>query len=150
MCFSCFVFFILNCFKTMIKFCREEAIQVEAIHKLVGRINVFLISVYYLPVQISTVCTILNEHRSKTPGPLTLSENLLAWSMSQLRSLVLSVKDIRRRLWYSQRVKIKAESLSSSCSANSHFPWQQLKGGVWILLFFLWSHLSPHVQSFMS
>lgn len=85
-----------------------------------------------------------------TPGPLTLSENLLAWSMSQLRSLVLSVKDIRRRLWYSQRVKIKAESLSSSCSANSHFPWQQLKGGVWILLFFLWSHLSPHVQSFMS
>lgn len=50
----------------MIKFCREEAIQVEAIHKLVGRINVFLISVYYLPVQISTVCTILNERRSKT------------------------------------------------------------------------------------
>lgn len=43
---------------------------------------------------------------------------------------VFSVKHIRRHLWYSQRVEIKAESLSTSCSATTHFPWQLAEGWV--------------------
>lgn len=72
----------------------------------------------------------------------TLSANPPAWSMRQLFSCVFSVKHISRQLWYSQRVKIKAESLSTSCSAAAHFPWQQIKGGVQILVFSLISFTS--------
>lgn len=54
---------------------------------------------------------------------------------------IFSVKHIRSYLWYPHRVKSKAESLSTSCSATTRLPWQP--GDLtWILLFCLWSFLS--------
>lgn len=54
---------------------------------------------------------------------------------------VFSVKHIRSYLWYPHRVKSKAESLSTSCSATTRLPWQP-GDLIWIVLFCLWSFLS--------
>lgn len=69
--------------------------------------------------------------------------------MSHLLTPVFSVKHIRRHLWFSQRVKMKAESLSSSCTATSHFPWQQILGRVQISLFSLISYFSSRLKFYV-
>lgn len=87
------------------------------------------------PQCISSTVSVLNEDRSQgqsvvrvslLPCLPTLSEKKKATQNPPVQSMsqLLSVRRIRRHLWYSQGVKIKAGSLSTSCSANTHFPLQ--------------------------
>lgn len=95
-------------------------------------------SICFLPVRVapSGGADEAQEFRFFHPGPHSGEINSVNSAPT-----VFSVKHISRHLWYPQRVQIKAESLSTSCSAYTRFPWQ-LRDLIWILLFFLWSFLS--------
>ena len=92
------------------------------------------ILIYSLIQQTPSLLTEAKPHYDKsccfTLSLPTLPETPTALSMSQIFSPVFSARHIKRHLWYSQGVKIKAESLSTSCSATTHFPWQPVEGRV--------------------